>query len=221
MKNLSLELEKGKKYAIVGESGSGKTTLLKLILGYFQNYHGNIFIDNMNQRSIAQENIFKLISTMNQNVFLFEDSILKNITLYGDYDKIKLNDIVKKVGLTNTLLRKGIDLQYEISNNGENLSGGEKQKIAIARALIKGMDWLILDEATSDLDNETLWMIEELLVNLQDITCITVTHRYKKDILQKYDKIFVMKRGKILEEGQFEELMKRKGIFYSLYNIGI
>ena len=221
VKNISLKLEKGKKYAIVGESGSGKTTLIKLILGYFDDYSGDIFIDNVDKHSIVQERIFKAIATMNQSVFVFEDTILQNIVLHKDYDSKKLNSIIEKIGLDKTLLRKGVDLDYKLSRNGENLSGGEKQKIALARALIRGRDWIVLDEATSNLDNKTLWMIEDLLVNLADVTCITVTHRYTKEILEKYDKIFVMNRGELVEEGTFDELMEKKNLFYSLYNIGM
>lgn len=219
LKNISLEFEKGKKYAIVGESGSGKSTLVKLILGYFDNYKGDIYFDDVNIRELSQESIFNIISVMTQRVYMFEDTIKHNITLHKNYLDDELENIILMVGLDKTLAMKESDLTYFLKRNGENLSGGERQKVAIARALLNNKKWLVFDEATAGLDNEALYQIENLIVNLPDITCLTITHRYNHDILSKYDKIFVMKEGELVESGRFDELMSKKGIFYNLYSL--
>lgn len=219
LKNISLEFEKGKKYAIVGESGSGKSTLIKLILGYFDNYKGDIYFDDVNIRELSQESIFNIISVMTQRVYMFEDTIKHNITLHKNYLDDELENIILMVGLDKTLAMKESDLTYFLKRNGENLSGGERQKVAIARALLNNKKWLVFDEATAGLDNEALYQIENLIVNLPDITCLTITHRYNHDILSKYDKIFVMKEGELVESGRFDELMSKKGIFYNLYSL--
>ena len=114
-------------------------------------------------------------------------------------------------------LPKGIDSL--VGENGNKLSGGEKQRIAIARALINDTQILILDESTSALDNETAYNLENSLINLDDLTLITITHKLIKNILVNYDEIIVMKNGAVIEKGNFEELIDLKGYFYSLYYI--
>lgn len=219
MKNISLKLERGKKYAIVGESGSGKSTLVKLLQGYYSTYSGKISLDHIELSNLNSDNLYQLFSVMHQNVFLFDDSILNNITLHNNYDLEKIMKIVKEVGLESFISNLKDNVYSKIEGNGNNLSGGEKQRIALARALAKGNDWIIMDEATSNLDNETFGMIENLISNLKDITCITITHRYNREILEKYDKIFVLKNGELYEEGTFSELMDKKKLFYSLYTV--
>ncbi|HEX3075817.1 MAG TPA: ABC transporter ATP-binding protein [Lachnospiraceae bacterium] len=216
---ISMNLERGKKYAIVGESGSGKSTLLKVLLGYYDDYEGQILFDGEDRRKISQESIFQLFSVMHQNVFLFDDTIRNNVTLHKEYDQEKLKDIIEKLGLLEVLERKGENLNSLVTENGNNFSGGEKQRIALARAMVKGVDWLIMDEATSSLDNESLLAVENLILNLEDVTCITVSHRYSRDIMRRYDRIFVLKEGHLCEEGSFDELFDRKEHFYSLYKV--
>jgi ATP-binding cassette subfamily C protein len=217
IQNISMNLERGKKYAIVGESGCGKSTLLKVLLGYYNEYEGQILFDGVDCRNIIQESIFQLFSVIHQNVFLFNDTIHNNVTLHNDYDQEKVNGIIKRLGLDKVLERKGENLNSYVTENGNNFSGGEKQRIALARALVKGGNWLILDEASSSLDNESLLMLENLILTLEDVTCITVSHRYSREIMRRYDRIFVLKEGHLCEEGSFDELIIRKEHFYSLY----
>lgn len=219
MNNISLKFEKGKKYAIVGESGSGKSTLVKLLLGYDGNFEGEIRIDNYDLLDINPDCLYQVFSVMQQNVFLFNDSILNNITLYNQYNESHVNSIIQQVGLNHYVSNQKDSLQSKIEGNGTNLSGGEKQRIALARVLVRKSDCIILDEATSNLDNETMTMIEKQIVSLEDQTCITITHRYQKDLLEKYDEIFVLKNGMIYESGTFRELMNAGGEFYNLYTI--
>lgn len=219
LKDISLEFEKGKKYAIVGESGSGKSTLIRLLLGYYKNYSGKILLDDYDLLSLSTESIYQLFSVMHQNVFLFDDTIANNITLYNHHTREEIVEVIEKVGLSNYINNLPCNMDSRIEGNGINLSGGEKQRVALARVLLKGSGWIIMDEATSSLDNETCMLVENQVLSLENISCITVTHRYNKNILEKYDKIFVFKNGEIVEQGNFSELMSRGKLFYSLYTI--
>lgn len=109
-------------------------------------------------------------------------------------------------------------MDYFLSGNGENLSGGEKEKIAIARALARGKEWLLLDEATAGMDSETFLSVESMLMKLDDVTCISITHRFYEEILKMYDAILVMQQGNLVEQGTFEQLLKKNGVFARIYN---
>lgn len=217
--NINLTLEKNKKYAIVGESGSGKSTLIKLLMRYYNDYSGSILIDNNDLKSIYSSDLYKNISMIQQNVFMFDDSIKENIRLYSNHDDDDILKSCERAGLSKLInnLPNGIDSL--VGENGNKLSGGEKQRIAIARALINNTQILILDESTSALDNETAYNLENSLLDLKDLTLVTVTHKLIKNILNKYDEIIVMKNGSVVEKGSFEYLLSQKGYFYSLYYI--
>ncbi|MEG2786219.1 MAG: ABC transporter ATP-binding protein [Romboutsia sp.] len=219
LNDINLVFEKNKKYAIVGESGCGKSTLIKLIMRYYNDYEGTITIDDKDLKSIYSMDLYKIISMIQQNVFMFDDSIKENIRLFSnhsDEDVIKSCERAGIIGLINTL-DKGINSL--VGENGNRLSGGEKQRIAIARALINNTKVLILDESTSALDNETAYNLEKSLLQLEDLTMIVVTHKLIKNILIDYDEIIVMKDGYVIEKGSFDELINLKGYFYSLYYI--
>lgn len=219
IEDVSITFEKGKKYALVGASGSGKSTILKLLLRYYDNYSGDIIIDGIDLRKINVDDIYKNLSVIQQNVFMFDGSIKDNIGLYGDYSSEQILKAAEGAGLSKLIksLDKGID--EEIGENGGKLSGGEKQRIAIARALIKNSSILLLDEGTSALDNETAYNIEKSILSLKDITSIVVTHKLMGEVLKKYDEIIVVKDGKIIEKGSFNELLQNKHYFYSLYTL--
>lgn len=217
--NINFKINKNKKYAIVGASGSGKSTLLKLLLRYYDDYNGNILVDGLDNRKIKPESLYKICSVIHQNVFMFEDTIRNNIALYNNYPDEKVQECLDKSGLHDLILKIDGGMNAVIKESGHNFSGGEKQRIAIARSLIKGTKLLILDEATSNLDNETAYNIERSLLNIPDLTCLVVTHRYNHELLKLYDKILVLKNGKLYEKGNFDELMQRKDYFYSLYNV--
>ena len=217
--NINLTFDKNKKYAIVGESGSGKSTLIKLLMRYYNDYEGKISIDNLNIKNIYSSDLYKNISMIQQNVFMFDDSIKENIRLYSNHDDKDILDACKRSGLDKLLNKLPNGINSLVGENGNKLSGGEKQRIAIARALINNTQILILDESTSALDNETAYNLENSLLNLENLTLITVTHKLIKNILNRYDEIIVMKNGKIIEKGNFEDLINIKGYFYSLYTI--
>ena len=217
--NINLTFDKNKKYAIVGESGSGKSTLIKLLMRYYNDYEGKISIDNLNIKNIYSSDLYKNISMIQQNIFMFDDSIKENIRLYSNHDDKDILNACERSGLNKLINKLPHGINSLVGENGNKLSGGEKQRIAIARALINNTQILILDESTSALDNETAYNLENSLLNLENLTLITVTHKLIKNILNRYDEIIVMKNGKIIEKGNFEDLINIKGYFYSLYTI--
>lgn len=215
--DLSFCFEKGKKYAIVGESGSGKTTLLKLIAGELNGYDGSIYYNDENEKWEWQE-LKKVLSVINQEIYLFEGTIKENILFDKSLEDKRLEKIIHDVKLKETLQKKEVHMEYYLSNNGENLSGGEREKIAIARALGRGKEWLLLDEATAGMDSETLLSVENMLMKLDNVTCISITHRFYEEILKMYDVILVMQQGNLVEQGTFEQLLKKKGVFARICN---
>ena len=215
--NINLTFEKNKKYAIVGESGCGKSTLIKMIMRYYTKYEGNIVNKNLN--SIYSSDLYKNISMIQQNVFMFDDSIKENIKLFSNNSDDEVIKSCDRAGLMGLINRLGNGIDSLVGENGNRLSGGEKQRVAIARALINKAKVLILDESTSALDNETAYNLEKSLLELKDLTMIVVTHKLIKSLLISYDEIIVMKDGKVIEIGNFEKLINLKGYFYSLYYI--
>lgn len=215
--NINLSFLKGKKYSIIGESGSGKSTLVKLLMHYYNNYNGSITIDGINLNSIDSNNLYTQVSMIHQDVVMFDDSIKNNITLFKDIDESKVHKVIKRVGLEDLVNSLGDGLESKVGENGNRLSGGQKQRIAIARALIGNSRVIILDEVTSSLDNETSYMIEKLLLELKDITVISITHKLMGTVLKSYDEIIALKNGSVKEKGSFENLISKKSYFYSLY----
>ena len=217
--NINLVFEKNKKYAIVGESGCGKSTLIKLLMRYYNDYEGSIKIDDNDLKAIYSSDLYKNMSMIQQNVFMFDDTIKENIKLFANYSDEKVIKACKRSGIYNLIERLPNGIDSLVGENGSKLSGGEKQRIAIARSLINDTQILILDESTSALDNESAYNLESSLLELDDLTLIVVTHKLIKNILLNYDEIIVMRDGKIVEKGSFEELINLKGYFYSLYYI--
>ena len=217
LNNINLTFEKNKKYAIVGESGCGKSTLIKLLMRYYKDYNGDILIDNKDIHKIFSNDLYKNMSMIQQNVFMFDDSIKENIKLFANYSDEEVLSICGRSGLSNLISRLPNGINSLVGENGNKLSGGEKQRIAIARSLINNTKILILDESTSALDNETAYNLESSLLSINDLTLIVVTHKLIKNILLNYDEIIVMKDGMVIEKGSFDYLISLKGYFYSLY----
>lgn len=215
LNNIDFKFEFGKSYALIGGSGSGKSTLLNLITGNLVGYTGNIYINKLDLKEISQESIYDILSIIEQNVFVFNSSIKDNITMFKKFDQSLIDEVVKKAGLKSLIDKHGFD--YICGENGKNLSGGEKQRISIARALLKKSQILLMDEATSALDVQTTMDIENTILNLQDVLKIVVTHKMNATILQKYDSIIVLSHGQLVEVGNYDELMNKRGYFYSLY----
>lgn len=217
LKNISININSGKKYVIVGKSGCGKTTLIKLLLGYYSNYEGEIYYDHTKLSQI--NNISQLSSLIHQNIYLFNETIYDNICLHETYSSNQINYVLKQSGLSQFINQLPNRLLYEIKENGANLSGGQRQRVAVARALIRNKPLLILDESTSSIDKQTAYDIEKSLLTIKDLTLLTITHNLDKELLKLYDTIIFMDAGKIIETGSYDVLFNKKTSFYKFINL--
>lgn len=217
LKDLDVQFDAGKSYAIVGGSGSGKSTLLNLLMGSSSNYQGEICIDGVSIKNIESESLYQLMTSVQQNVFVFNDTIRNNVTMFHEFSDKEVTLALERSGLSEFIEKRGEE--FVCGENGANLSGGERQRISIARALLRKSPILLVDEATAALDAATARAVSFSILNLVGMTRIVVTHRLEEAILRRYDKILVMKNGTICEQGKFDTLMQQKGQFYSLFQI--
>ncbi|WP_414437478.1 peptidase domain-containing ABC transporter [Clostridium sp.] len=217
LNNISIKIPKGKKVALVGESGSGKTTISKLLLKYYTPEEGKININGYNIEELDLYNLRKNIAYVPQNVELFSGSIRENITLgksNASYEEIK--SACENAGCKEFIEKLPGKYDTFLEEAGGGLSGGEKQRIAMARALIKKPSFLILDEATSNLDFiSEAKIFDTLFKKGKNITMLIIAHRLST--IRSCDIIYVMDKGKIVEEGNHESLLKKKGYYYKLY----
>lgn len=214
---ISATFDAGKAYAVVGASGSGKSTLLNLLMASTANYKGNILVDGKNLKNIKAESMYECISVIQQNVFVFNSSIRDNVTMFRDFPKTELDEAIEHAHLDELIKRRGEDTLC--GENGCGLSGGEKQRISIARSLLKKSSVLLADEATAALDAKTAWQVSNDILDLKGITRIVVTHSLEEGLLKRYDGILVLKEGKVEEFGTFDELMDANGYFHALYTV--
>lgn len=214
---LSAKFEAGKAYAVVGGSGSGKSTLLHLLMAGNTGYQGQIFFDDTELRDLSTSSLYHLISTIQQNVFVFNASIRDNVTMFRDFPQAELDKAIHSAHLDELIERRGEDSLC--GENGNALSGGEKQRISIARSLLKQTKLLLADEATSSLDAQTAHQVTSDILDLQGITRIIVTHTLEEALMKRYDGILVLKDGRIEESGRFEDLMAARGYFYALFTL--
>ena len=219
--HLSLKIQKGEKIAIVGMSGSGKSTLLNLLLRFYDVTSGHISIDNQDIQSISAESLYNLMTIVQQDVYIFDDTLKANITLSQSFTEDDIKKAVQQSGLESYVLENELGLQTLCGENGSNLSGGERQRLSIARALIRKTPILLLDEATSSLDNKVTTEIENSILEIQDLTVLVVTHKLNKNMLKKYNRILFMKNGVIVEDASFDNLIDRKGEFYKLVELSV
>ncbi|RKI38566.1 ABC transporter ATP-binding protein [bacterium D16-51] len=219
LKNINFQFEAGKSYAVVGLSGSGKTTLLNVLLGMLNDYSGSVTYDGVDFKRIARDNLYENIAMMQQNVIIFDSTIRENITMFKKFPDENYEKAVELSGLSELIQRKGND--YVCGENGKNLSGGEKQRIAIARCLLKHYSVLLLDEATSSLDKKNTKLVMDTILGLKNITRIAVLHQMDPSILKQFDEIIVLVNGEITEKNTYESLMEEKGYFYSLQNVDV
>lgn len=189
LEQANFKLEKGKKYLIVGPSGGGKSTLLKLLRKYLSPSEGEITIDGKPLKEIKRADYYKLIANIEQHVFLFEDTLRNNLSLYKPYSDEQLRNALEKAGLSDFLRTHEAGLDYLILENGKNISGGEKSRIAIARGLLQNAEIIYLDEAFSSLDPDVSREIEETILGLKGITVVNVSHVIFEDSKSSYDAI--------------------------------
>ena len=215
---LTLTFEKGKKYAIVGKSGSGKSSIIKLLTEYGADYTGRVLINGHELLGLNKESIMHISPVCYQQTYIFNDTVFNNVALYQNYSKDEVIEALQKAGIYDTIQKLPEGVDEKIQENGINFSGGELQRIALARLFLRNKAMTFLDEITSGLDNATAYEIEKRLLD-EDMTIINITHRYNKALMQKYNEIIVMDAGKIVERGTFDELLEKDGQFFRLYKV--
>ena len=217
LKKVSFSIEKGKMTAIVGPTGSGKSTLINLLMRYYDCPPNSILIDGTDVREFSLDTYLKHISLVSQETLLLHDSLKNNIT-YGidGASENAVNKVVEQARLSDFVKQLPEGLDTLIGDRGVKLSGGEKQRVSIARALLKGAEILILDEATSSLDSQTEKLIQEAIDEaVQGRTSIVIAHRLST--IKHADKIVVFKDGCKVEEGTLDELVENKKEFFKLW----
>ncbi len=192
LSHVNLRLEKGKKYLIIGPSGGGKSTILRLLRKYFKPQTGSIFVDGIALNDVKKESYYAKIANIEQQVFLFEDTVRHNLTLYRDYSDEVIWKAIEQAGLKEFILSHEEGLDFMILDNGKNISGGEKSRIAIARGLISQADILYLDEAFASLDFERVKAIESILIALNHVTVINVSHVVIEEHKALYDQVITV-----------------------------
>ena len=217
LRGISAVFEAGKAYAIVGASGSGKSTLLNLLTSPGMAYEGSILLDGTELRAASPESLYETVSLIQQNVFVFNASIRDNVTMFRSFPPEELAQAVRRAQLEALIAARGEG--YLCGENGSELSGGEKQRISIARSLLKHASVLLADEATAALDAQTAHQVTDDILSLTGVTRIVVTHTLEQAALRRYDGILVLKDGRIAESGSFDALMVQKGYFYALYTV--
>lgn len=206
---------KKKKYVLIGNSGSGKSTLIQLLLNNYEASRGTLLMNGIDINTISNTSIYRRISIVHQNAPILNDTLKNNITYFESYSEKQINEVVERAGLKNLVQSMPNGLNTVINENGNNISGGEKQRISIARALLKNADLLIYDEPTSNLDHTTAKEIENILLK-ENKTCIMITHKLDAELLNKFDEILVLKDGFLEETGSYQQLIKEGDFFRKL-----
>lgn len=221
LRNISIDIYKGQKVSIVGESGSGKTTIGKIINGFYKVTDGNVYVDDININNIDLECLRNNIGYVSQDTYLFADSI-KNNLLYGSNNIYTEDDMIeacKKAEILDFILELPNKFNTMLEKNGSNISGGQAQRLSLARALIKNPSVLILDEFTSALDSYTEYRIMKNINLLKEsgTTIILITH--KLSISKDSDNIYVLKNKNLIESGSHEQLLENKQLYYNLWEL--
>lgn len=187
LEKMSVEFKKNGKYLLVGESGSGKSTFLKILMNRYRDYQGTVTVDGKELRKIAPDSWYRCLAVVSQEDFVFHDTLYNNVTLYRQYEKSDIDEILRLCGLEGFVREHAGGLAFMIEENGSNISGGERQRICLAHALLRRPSILILDEATSALNSEMALQIEKNLLMLKDVTVIAVSHRIFPETYDTYD----------------------------------
>jgi subfamily B ATP-binding cassette protein MsbA len=219
LKDVNLEIKKGEVLAIVGPSGAGKSSLVDLIPRFYDVTEGSILIDDIDIRKITLKSLRSFIGIVTQETILFNDTVKNNIA-YGlkDFSPEKITEAAKAANAHNFILELKSGYDTVIGERGAKISGGERQRLAIARALLKNPPILILDEATSSLDTESELLVQQAIERLmKGRTSIVIAHRLST--VQNANKIIVISDGEIVEEGNHKDLLSKRGLYYKLYNM--
>lgn len=211
LNKVSMEIKQGQTIAIVGLSGSGKSTAIKAILGAIKIQQGSIFINKENIDCISREQIYKWFSIVTQNPMCLNSTIRKNVDITGKYSDTEIYDALSMAEIEEDIRNMPLGLDTIIGEGGQNISGGQRQRLAIARALISNTEVLIFDEATSNLDPITEKKIYDNL-KVTNKTLIIITHRLAS--IQEADNIYVMMNGMVIESGNHTTLLEHRGWYY-------
>ena len=219
LKNISLNIKKGEMVALVGRSGSGKSTLVSLLYRVYDVDNGSIQIDGVDIKDYQLTNLRQHIAVVNQQVTLFDGTIKNNIAYGAEYSDEAIIEAAKKAHALEFIEKTPNGMDSMVGDNGLKFSGGQRQRLAIARAFLKNAPILIMDEATSALDNESEHVIKEALESVvENRTTIVIAHRLST--VMKADRIIVMDNGEIIEQGSHHELLAKNGYYTNLYNMG-
>ncbi|MTD38404.1 ATP-binding cassette domain-containing protein [Erwinia sp. CPCC 100877] len=215
LQSVSFSIKAGEKVAIVGKSGSGKSTLLKLLAGLYDTTSGTIEFNGIDLKRIDESSLKQCVSIVNQKPTIFNATLYDNIVLnQPDVSSERVEQAIFDSKVDEIIMNLPLGLETQISEGGMNLSGGQMQRISIARSLVKKTSLLLMDEPTSSLDNISENFIMNRLKNY-DFTCIIVAHRL--NTIKHFDRILVMDQGRIVEEGAHEELLALNGQYHSIY----
>ena len=219
IKNVSFKVNRGQTIAFVGSTGAGKSTIINLLSRFYEYNKGEILMDGENIRNLDLESLRKNTGVVLQDVYLFNDTVLNNITLNNS--EITLNEVIeatKKMGLYDYIVSLPGGFNYQVTERGQSLSAGQRQLIAFIRAFVYKPSLFILDEATAAIDTQTEQLIQVAVERIsQGRTSIIIAHRLST--IKHVDKIFVFDKGEIIEEGSQQELLSRESRFKKLYEL--
>ena len=218
--DLSLSIKKGEKIAFVGESGSGKSTLIKILLGLLKYNQGEVRLGDMELKEICLNNLYDRVSYLSQDAPVFDGTIKENLVFEKNVSKEQMLDALSEVQLSHLVENLAEGLNTEIGEKGTCLSGGEKQRLALARLWFEDSELVILDEATSAMDNLTEEnVMKSVMQKMKDKTVIAIAHRLNS--IAGFDRIILFREGKIVGQGTFEELLRTDSYFMDLYNANV
>jgi ATP-binding cassette subfamily B multidrug efflux pump len=218
LKNLSFAIASGEKVALVGPTGAGKSSIIRLLSRLYEPTSGRILIDGVDIRDITQLELRRYLGVILQDVFLFSGNVRDNITLGDDYSSEEVIAAAKVMNVDDFIQALPQGYESQVRERGTNLSGGQKQLLAFARAAVRDPKILILDEATASLDVNTEYLIKKSLDKLLvDRTTIIIAHRLST--IRNVDRILVLKQGELVESGSHDQLLKQKGLYANLYSL--
>lgn len=218
VKNLTLTLEPGKSVAFVGASGSGKSTVAKIITGLYEPDEGELLYDGISYKDLPRNVLISSISTVSQRITLFDGSIRDNITMWdASIPREVYEKAAKDACIHEEIMNKSNGYGFRLENNGSNISGGQAQRIEIAKALVKNPSILVMDEATSSLDSVTE---EQILRNIRERNITTVVVAQRLSTIRNCDEIIVLRNGRVVERGTHNELMQLKGRYFEYVQTG-
>lgn len=210
--NFSFTFETGKKYLMVGINGSGKSSIFKALKRWFKSYKGKILINNKDISELSNNELSHIVSYLNESVSVFSGTVKDNILLFRDIENKKLEEVVSAAHVE-------LYMNKIVNDEGRNISSGEQRRIEIARSLIESVKVLVFDEVVSTLDIETAYDIEKLALGFKDKTVVFISHNFSGKLIREYDEILVMKDGKLISHGNYDNLIKECSYFKRICDI--